>query len=36
MDEKRNALQAWVDRLQALADGKCPASNITALKRKRG
>lgn len=33
MDEKRNALQAWADRLQALADRKPEASNVKRLNR---
>lgn len=33
MTEKRNALQAWADRLQALADRKPAASNVTELNR---
>lgn len=33
MDEKRNALQAWADRLQALADRKPVASNVKKLNR---
>lgn len=33
MTEKRNALQAWADRLQALADRKPAPSNVTTLHR---
>lgn len=33
MAEKRNALQAWADRLQALADRKPAPSNVTELNR---
>ena len=33
MDEKRNALQAWADRLQALAERKPEASNVKRLNR---
>ncbi len=33
MAEKRNALQAWADRLQALADRKAAPSNVTELNR---
>lgn len=33
MTEKRNALQAWADRLQALADKKAAPSNVTELNR---
>lgn len=33
MVEKRNALQAWADRLQALADRKAAPSNVTELNR---
>lgn len=33
MDEKRNALQAWADRLQTLADRRPVASNVQQLNR---
>ena len=33
MDEKRNALQAWADRLQDLAERKPIGSNVQRLKR---
>jgi hypothetical protein len=33
MTEKRNALQAWADRLQALADRKPGVSNVKKLTR---
>jgi integrase len=33
MDEKRNALQAWADHLQALANSKPAASNVKKLNR---
>ena len=33
MDEKLNALQAWADRLQRLAEGKRAASNVERIKR---
>lgn len=33
MTEKRNALQAWADRLQALADRKPVASNVKRIAR---
>lgn len=33
MAEKRNALQAWADRLQALADRTAAPSNVTELNR---
>lgn len=33
MAEKRNALQAWADRLQALADRKPAASNVARIPR---